>query len=165
MRALPLLLLPLLGACAASGVDAPSLSPRAAEAIDPRVPVPEPTLSTTPTPGLAAQLDALVAQASAGDRDFRPLAEHAGQLAAGAGAKESESWIAAQQALSAAVAARAPVARAVADIDALGAESVQKLGGIGAANLAAMQAAAARVAEIDTREAALIAQLQARLAR
>lgn len=163
MRALPLLLLPLLGACTIPGVDAPSLSPRSAEAIDPRVPVPDPVLSTTPVPSLVAQLDSLVAQAVAGDRDFQPLAAHAAELAQGAGGKESESWIAAQQALSAAIAARAPVARAVADIDALGGQRVQSLGGIGAANLAAIQAAAARVAEIDSREAALIQQLQSRL--
>jgi hypothetical protein len=165
MRALPLLLLPLLGACTSVGVDAPSLSPRAAEAIDPRVPVPDAALPSTISPGLSAQLESLIAQAAAGDREFQPVADRAAQLARGAGGKESESWIAAQQALSAAVAARAPVARAVADIDALGAQRVQKLGGIGAADLAAIQAAAARVGEIDHREADVVARVQASLAR
>ena len=165
MRALLLLFLPLLASCAASGIDAPSLSPRAAEAIDPRVPVPEPVLPTNPAPGLATQLDSLVAQAAAGDRAFQPLADHAAQLASAAGPKESESWIAAQQALSAAIAARLPVARSLGDIDALGAQRVQTLGGIGAADLKAIDAAAAKVGQIDSREAETIQQLQARLAR
>jgi hypothetical protein len=164
MRVLCLLLVLAPAACAAP-TGAPSLSPRPAEAIDPRVPVPEPTIPTTPDPGLADQLEALVSQAIAADSEFRPLAERALQLAQSAGAKESESWVVAQQALSAAVAARAPVARALGDIDALGARRVQALGGIGAGDLAAIQSAAARVAEIDVREATVIDAVQAKLAR
>jgi hypothetical protein len=165
MRALPLLLVPLLAGCAASSTDAPSLFPRPAEAIDPRVPVPDPVLSPIPTTGLVAQLNALAAQAEQGDQAFRPLADRAAQLAQAAGSKESESWIAAQEALSAAIAARAPVANAVADIDALGAQRVQQLGGIGAADHKAIDAAAARVAEIANREAEIIQQIQDRLGR
>ncbi len=165
MRPFPPLLIVAVAACAPGTVNAPSLAPRATEAIDPRVPVPEPALPASPDRRLVDQLDSLVAQASAGDEGFRLLAERAAQLAEAAGPKESESWIVAQQALSAAIAARAPVARAVGDIDALGSAQVQQLGGIGAANLEAMKAAAARVAEIDEREAATIAQLQARLSR
>jgi hypothetical protein len=154
-----------IAACARPGGPYPSLQPRAAEAIDPRLPVPDPPVSSTPTAGLVNQLDALVAQAVNGDSAFRPLAERAQQLASAAGAKESESWVVAQQALSAAVAARAPVTRAVGDIDALGAQRVQTLGGIGAADLKAIKAAAARVAEIDGREAAVIDQIQRQLSR
>jgi hypothetical protein len=165
MRTLLLLLVPVLASCAASDTNAPSLFPRPAEAIDPRVPVPDPVLSATPTPGLVAQLNSLVAQAEQGDAAFRPLADHAAQLAQAAGPKESEGWIAAQQALSAAIAARAPVATAIGDIDTLGAQRVQKLGGIGAADLKAIDAAAARVADIDSREAGLIQQIQSRLGR
>ena len=165
MRAVPLLLVPLLGACAASGVNAPSLSPRPAEAIDPRVRVPDPVVRTTPIPALVARLDSLVAQAIAGDRDFQPLVAHAADLARSAGARESESWIAAQQALSIAIAALAPVGSAVGDIDALGAQRVQASGGIGAADLKAIDSAAARVAQIDSREAAAVAQIQAQLSR
>jgi hypothetical protein len=164
MRALPLVMLMAVTACAAP-TDAPSLAPRPAEAIDPRVPVPEGNLPSTVSPGLRDQLDALLAQAASGDEAFGPLAEHARQLAADAGAKESESWVVAQQALSAAVAARAPVATAVANIDALGGQRIQATGGVGRADLKAIDAAAARVAEIDRQEAALIAEIQARLAR
>jgi hypothetical protein len=165
MRALPILALTLVSGCAAAPVPAPSLAPRAAEAIDPRVPVPDVVVSTDVSVGLPAQLNALVAQAESGDAEFRPLAERAADLARAAGSKESESWIAAQQALSAAVAARGPVTRAVGDIDALGAQRIQKLGGIGLADLKAIDAAASRVAEIDQREAAAIDRVQALLSR
>lgn len=154
----------LLSACTAA-TDAPSLAPRSAEAIDPRVPVPEPTISRTPSAALVRQLEALVAQAVAGDQAFTPLADRASQLADSAGQKESETWVVAQQALSAAVAARAPVAIAVGDIDALGAQRIQALGGIGAADLKAIDSAAAQVAEIDRREVAAIARVRAKLER
>jgi hypothetical protein len=164
MRVIALALAVLLSGCAAAS-NAPSLAPRPAEAIDPRVPVPEPVLPTTPTPALVEKLDSLVAQAVAGDGAFSPLIEHARELADAAGPKESESWVVAQQALSAAVGARLPVTSAVADIDALGAQRVQILGGIGAADLKAIEAAAARVAEIDGHEAAAIDAVQKKLAR
>jgi hypothetical protein len=164
MRALLLALAVLLSGCS-TATNAPSLAPRPAERIDPRVPVPEPAISTIPSPGLTQELASLVAQANAGDDAFAPLVERARQLADAAGGKESESWILAQQALSAAVAARSPVAGAVADIDALGASKIQQLGGISAADLTAIDAAAARVGGIDQREAAAIAAIQAKLAR
>lgn len=162
MRGLALILVTFVAACSAP-VGEPSLLPRPAESIDPRVPVPEPAIQSETTAGLVAQLDTLVAQASAGDGAFRPLADNALRLAEAAGEKGSESWVVAQQALSAAVAARAPVARAVAEIDSLGAQRIQKLGGIGAADLKAIQSAAARVAEIDEREASTIDRIQARV--
>ena len=135
-----------------------------AEAIDPRVPVPDPAITTTPNASLVDQLNGYIAEAQAGDRDFEPLAERARQLAGSAGARESEGWIAAQQALSAAIAARAPVAHAVGAIDALGGHRIQSAGGIGPANLAAIDAAAAKVGEIDRRETVLIDEIQGRLA-
>ena len=163
MRAFALLLAAALAGCAAPASQAPSLAPRAAEAIDPRVPVPEPELPTIVDPALAAQLSALVGRAEAGDAQFRAVAPSAQQAAASAGARESESWVVAQQALSALVAARGPVTRALGDIDALAAGRIERLGGIAAADMRAIQAAAGRVAEIDRREAALIDQLQTRL--
>ena len=164
MRSFAFPLVTLVAACSAPSGE-PSLFPRPAEAIDPRVPVPEPAISTQTSAGLVTKLDSLVAQAIAGDEAFRPLADNARQLAGGAGEKGSESWVVAQQALSAAVAARGPVTRAVAEIDALGAQRIKSLGGIGAADLDAIQSAAARVAEIDDREAASISASQALLAR
>ena len=163
MRAFTLPLIVLLAGCAAPDVEAPSLAPRTAESIDPRVPVPEPVLPTAADAQLVASLDALVAQARSGDAAFQAAAADARRLAAAAGPRESESWVVAQQALSVAVAARAPVARAMAEIDAMGAQSVVELGGIGAANLRAILAAAAEVSAIDQREAATVSELQAAL--
>ena len=163
MRVYALLLTAALAGCAAPASQAPSLAPRPAEAIDPRVPVPEPELPTTIDPALAAQLSVLVGQAEAGDARFRAAAPAAQQAAASAGARESESWVVAQQALSALVATRAPVTRALGDIDALAAARIKRIGGIAAADMRAIQDAAGRVAEIDRREAALIDQLLARL--
>lgn len=165
MRAPLMLAMVALSSCTSPGGPYPSLQPRAAEAIDPRVPVPDPPVATTPNAALVDQLNGYVGEAQSGDRDFQPLAERARELAGSAGPRESESWIAAQQALSAAIAARAPVAHAVGAIDALGGQRIQAAGGIGPANLAAIDAAAAKVGEIDHRETALIDQIQARLAR
>jgi len=164
MRTSALVLTVLLAGCAAPA-NVPSLAPRPAEAIDPRLPVPEPAISATPASELVQKLESLVAQAVAGDRDFAPLADRARQLADGAGAEGSESWVVAQQALSVAVGARTPVTTALGDIDALGAQRIQMLGGIGAADLKAIDAAAARVAAVDEREAAAISAIRAKLAR
>jgi hypothetical protein len=165
MRGSIVILAGLLAACTAPEVQAPSLAHRPAEAIDPRVPVPEPHISSVPNGALVGQLNALVAQAVTGDENFRPLADEAEQLVAAAGEKGSESWVVAEQALTVAVAARTPVASAVGDIDALGATRVQQLGGIAAADLKAINEAAARVSEIDNREAATITRLQGLLNR
>jgi len=146
-------------------VNAPSLAPRPAEAIDPRIPVPDPVLPNTPDRALVEQLNALVGQAEAGDSEFQPVASTAEKAVAAAGAPQSESWITAQQALSVAVAARAPVTRAAADLDSLGAQRIQKLGGIAAADLKAIDAASARIRAIDDREAETIKGLQDRLAQ
>ena len=159
---LSLLSITLLGGCA-QAINSPSLAPRAAEAIDPRVPVPHPILPTAVEPALAQQLAASVAQAQAGHAEFQALAGSARSAAVAAGPRESESWIAAQQVLSALVAARGPVTRALSDVDELAAQRVQRLGGIAAADLRAVQAAAARIAEIDRAQAALVDELQARL--
>ena len=146
-------------------MNVPSLAPRPAEVIDPRLPVPEPVLSTTPNAAVVEQTRALIAQVEAGDEQFQPAADAAQRAVAAAGPAQSETWIAAQQAVSAAIAARAPVTRAAADMDALGAQRIQKLGGIAAADLKAIDSASARVRAIDDREAATIKSLQDRLGR
>jgi len=165
MRALFLVPLLALGACAAPEASVSSLAPRAAEAIDPRVPIVAPEAAAPADPALVRQLEALVAQALAGVQAFDDAAAEARRLAAAAGARESESWVVAQEALSVAVAARAPVTRAVGEIDALGARQILEAGGIAPANLAAIRSAAARVGEIDERQAAAISAIQAMLRR
>lgn len=153
----------LLSGCAQVGGPYPSLQPRSVEGIDPRVPVERPLNDRPATPAIAGRLAELIGQARAGDSAFAPLAGAAERLAAGAGAAPSESWIAAQEALSAAVAARAPTVRALGDIDAIAARRLADQGGLAPNDLAAIQAAAGVVGAIEQRQAARIAALQRRL--
>jgi hypothetical protein len=165
-RAVPISLMLLVAAtagCRTPASTAPSLAPRAGESIDPRVPV-ESAVDTRPAdPALIARLAALVAQAAAGERTFRAAAADAQRLAAGAGAPQSESWVVAQQALSAAVAARAQTTRALGDIDAVAAEALAERGGLAPADLAAIEAAAAEVSALSRRQAETIDSIAARL--
>jgi len=150
--------------CSAPPNAAPSLAPRAAEAIDPRVPVVGGIDVRPVDPALAARLAQLIAQANSGDSAFRTAAADAERLAALAGARESESWIAAQQALSALIAARAPTTRALGDIDAVAATTLQTKGGLAPADLAAIEAAAAKVGALDRVQSQIVDALQRRLA-
>ena len=159
------LLITLLGlsACTTPGGPYPSLQPRAAEQIDPRVPVERPLNSRPVTAALAGRLDGLVAQARSGDSAFASAAANAERLASAAGPARSESWIAAQEALSGAIAARKPVATALADIDATAADALQKQGGMAPSDEAAIKDAAAEVAAIDARQAARVDAVRRRL--
>jgi len=152
-----------LGACSSGDGRYPSLAPRAAEAIDPRLPVVRPMNDRPVNASLASQLASLVAQARAGEAAFEPAVTNAEQLASAAGARQSESWIMAQEALSAAVAARKPTAMALADVDALGATALQTYGGIAPSDLSAIQAAAAEIARLDERQAGRISAIQRQL--
>ena len=164
MRRFPLLVVPMLSACAAPQSAEPSLAPRAAEAIDPRVPIPGDVIAGPAEPALAARIAELLAEVRSGDAAFQAAAQTAGALAAAAGPQESESWIVAQEALSALVATRAPVTRAIADLDALAAGRIAATGGILPGDLAAIQAATAEAGAIGQRQAETIDRLQARLA-
>lgn len=152
-----------VSACAAPGGPYPSLQPRAAEAIDPRVPVERPMNDRPVGAALAARLAELVAQARVGDAQFQPAVNEAERLAASAGPPQSESWTVAQEALSAAISARGPTATALGDIDALGANALQSQGGIAPNDLAAIQGAAAEVSAIDERQAARVKAIQRQL--
>jgi hypothetical protein len=157
-------LLPLLlAACGTTQSGEPTLAPRAAEAIDPRVPIPSDIVAGPADPALAARIAQLLAEVRSGDAAFQAAAQDAERLAAAAGPAQSESWIEAQQAVSAAVAARAPVSKAIADLDELAATRVMASGGMPPGDLAALQAAAAEAAAIGEREAAAIDRMQARL--
>jgi hypothetical protein len=163
MRRTPLPLFLALTACASAGGPYPSLQPRAAEAIDPRVPVVRPINDRPVTAALEAQLAALVGQARAGQAAFEPAAADAERLASAAGPPQSESWIAAEQALSAAIAARGATANALGDIDSLSATLLQSQGGIAPNDLAAIKRAAAEISAIAGAQADRIAAIQRRL--
>jgi hypothetical protein len=163
MRWMPLLPFAVLTACSAPGGPYPSLQPRAAEAIDPRMPVVRPLNDRPVTASLAAQLSALVDQARSGNSAFDGAASEAERLAETAGGPQSEGWIAAQEALSAAIAARKPAVTALGDIDALAAAALQAQGGFAPSDLAAIKSAQAEVGALDARQAARIDAVQNRL--
>ena len=152
-----------LTACSTSGGPYPSLQPRAAEAIDPRLQPVRPMNLRPVAPALAAQLSTLVEQARSGDSAFGPAADAADRLAGAAGAPQSESWISAQEALSAAIAARKPTALAEADVDALAANALQTNGGIAPNDLKAIQDAAAEIASIARAQTSRIDAIKRRL--
>ncbi|MEA3058233.1 MAG: hypothetical protein QOF34_1048, partial [Sphingomonadales bacterium] len=102
-------------------------------------------------------------QARAGEAAFDSAADQAERLAASAGGAQSEGWVAAQVALSAAAAARGPATTALGDIDALGGNALQAQGGISPNDLAAIKDAGAQVSAIDQRQAQRIKAIEARL--
>ncbi len=156
-------LLAVLAACAPTGGPFPSLQTRPAEGIDPRVPIVRPVNDRPVAPALASRLAELLERARSGNAAFEPIASRAESLAAGAGGPQSDSWVAAQEALSQAVAARDTTASAMGDIDELGSTMLQSQGGLAPSDLAAIQRAGAEVAELDQRQANRIKALQQRL--
>jgi hypothetical protein len=163
MRSPLLLTLLMLSACASPGGPYPSLKPRPEEAIDPRVPITRPLNGRPLSASLANNLAALVDQARNGDAAFEGPVSEAERLASSAGPPQSESWISAEEALSAAIAARKPTATALADIDALGGSALQANAGIAPNDLAAIKSAAAEVSAIDQRQAERIDAIRKRL--
>ena len=163
MRHLALFPIIALGACSAPGGPYPSLQPRPAEAIDPRLPVVRPINERPVSAALASRLSALVEAARDGNAAFDAAASQAEQLAASAGAPQSEGWIAAQEALTAAIAARKATSGALGDIDALAAGALQANAGIAPNDLAAIKSAQAEVGALDARQADRIDAIQKRL--
>ena len=152
-----------LSACSAAGGPYPSLQPRTAEAIDPRVQPVRPINDRPVKPALASQLSALVAQARLGDAAFVPAIASAERLASSAGPPQSESWVVAQEALTTAIAARSPTANAQGDIDALGATSLVTQGGIAPNDLKAIDRAAGEVSSISRTQTDRIDAIKKRL--
>ena len=163
MRYAPCLAVLTLSACTAPGGPYPSLQPRTAETIDPRIPVVRPMNDRPATTALTARLATLVDQARSGDAAFDSAVSEAERLAAGAGAPQSEGWIAAQEALTGAIAARRATGQALGDIDVIAATALQTQRGIAPNDLAAIQHAASEVSAIDNRQAERIDAIQKRL--
>ena len=149
-----------LGACSAPGGPYPSLRPRAAETIDPRLPVSRPMNDRPVSAALASRLAALVDQARSGNAAFESAVAEAERLSVSAGPPQSEGWIAAEEALTAAIAARRPTATALAEIDDLAGSALETQRGIAPNDLAAIQTAAAEAGALDERQAARVAAIQ-----
>ena len=160
---LGLLLTAMTAGCSAPGGPNPSLATRAAEAIDPRVPVIKPMNDRPVDAALAARLAQLVDQAKGGEAGFDAAAARAQQLASAAGPAQSESWTVAQEALSAAVEARQPASSALGEIDALGANTLQVQRGLAPSDLEAVKQAGEVVGAIDRRQAETVKAIQDRL--
>jgi len=164
-RLVPLLALSLASACSTpqTGPE-PSLAPRPAEAIDPRVPIPNNVPTGLVDAALAARLNNLVGQAQAGVPLFQARRANAERLAAAAGPIAGEGWVAAQQALSLLIEQYGVTTNAAADIDALAANRLDGQRWITPADQQAIAAAAATVAAISDHQAAIIERLKNRLA-
>jgi len=143
----------------------PSLAPRATEAIDPRVPVPDNVPSGPVDAALAGRLNELVGQARAGVPLFATRQAEAERLAAAAGPAASESWVAAEQALSRLVEQYGVTTNAAAEVDALASAQVERQHWIRPADQQAIAAAAAEVGAINEAQAAAIGRLRDQLAR
>ena len=159
------LLAAALAACSHGAPNPPSLAPRAAEAIDPRLPIERALVERSVGAGLRDQLASLVGQARAGDAAYQAARGPAERAAAAAGPLRSESWVSAQQALSALEAARAATPKAMGDIDAIAGDAVANKGAIGASDFIAVQAAADEAGALDRAQRATIARLNSRIAR
>ena len=155
----------LTSGCAGGENVARRLAPRAAEAIDPREPISADEVAGPANATLTAQLAQLSGAAAASTPNFDMLIASAHNAAAAAGPAQSESWIDAQEKLSAAIGARAPVAKALADIDALGGTALATGGGLSVGDRLAIAAAAEEVGAIDRRQAASVAAIAAMLRR
>lgn len=165
-RRVPLLAMLLAGACSVPQIgSAPTLAPRAAEAIDPRVPIPSIVPSGPADPSLANKLAELVGEVRAGVPTFEAREADASRLAAAAGPMASESWVAAQQALSQLVEQYGVTTLAAANIDALASTQLDSRHWIAPGDQAAITAAAAEVAGISDAQAAAIDRLKQQLAR
>jgi hypothetical protein len=150
MRRLILLAVLPLAACA-GGTAGPSLSKRPIEAVPLSEPRAEPAAPEPADAELSGRIAALLAQARAGQSAFAAALPRAQEAARAAGAEGSESWVAAQQLLSAAENARTPTTRAVGELDALIAARVQAGSDAGLAELQAAQAEIAGLAEEQQR--------------
>ncbi len=152
----------LFATCSAPEVY-PSLEARANEAIDPRLPIDPAPSPGALDPALADRLAAAVGAARGGVAEFNRLAAIAERAAAAAGPRQTESWIVAQQALSALVAQHGVTTRAAGDVDELAAERIEAARWIAPANRAAIEDAAAAIGAINEAQSAVIARLGDRL--
>lgn len=152
----------LLSACADGQSIGPSLAKRPIENRDMSEPV---RAVAAPAPAgaqTASQIAALVERAQAGQRAFAALLPRAEGAASAAGSEGSESWIAAQQLLSALETERAPSTQALSELDAL---VTATLNGDDQAGVAEIQAADAEIAALVEAQQRDLERLRERVSR
>lgn len=162
LRLPPLISIALLASCASGGGDYPSLAQRPAEraqgTFTPDAAVPAPPAPVAPSAGLVARLAELRSQAEALHREFRDAAPAAQRLANAAGSRGSDSWAAAEVALSDLDSIRSRAAVALADLDALWIDSTLEAG-----PREAIGAARSEVEALIAEEDAVLARLRGRV--
>ena len=160
MRRLSIFALILLSTAAEAAP--PSLAKRPVEDRSMAEPVREVTPPAPADAALAARIAELVGRAEGGQRAFAELLPRARTAASGAGGEGSESWIAAQQLLTALESARAPNTSALSDIDTL---IMTRLNGGGEVGLAELQAADARLSALAEAQQQELDTLRGRISR
>lgn len=163
LRALsPLVSLAVLAGCASTSGDYPSLAQRPAErvqgAFTPDSAGAAPLPPVLPSADLVARLADLQRQARAIHAEFRNAAPGAERLANAAGSRGSDSWAAAEVALSDLDSIRSRVAVALADLDALWVDATLEAG-----PREAIGAARAEIEALVAEEDAVLARLRARV--
>jgi hypothetical protein len=152
----PLFLAILLGACVSEG-PFPSLAPREGEELTIEEPVRE-TPTIADDGALRTRIAALLGEAQEGGRRFDADFGQAERAAARGGAEGSDSWIAAQEAISRLEAARARTGNAAAELDQLNLTRANLP--TSAADQETLDAAIAEVARIDSNQQARIDRLR-----
>jgi len=151
----------LLSGCAAPG-PFPSLAPREAERVyaagDPLQVLPE----APDRAGLAGQVAAFAAAAGAGESAFNTAIAAARPLVSRAGGSGSESWVAAQEAVSRVEAARAATSKAAADLDQFAAAEAQK-GPVSTADYQLLTEALVRIGGVANRQQEAVDRLRTSL--
>jgi hypothetical protein len=145
--------------------EAPSLEPRAAEAIDPRLPVIDRSEALAADPAFAAELGAVRQRALAAARAAEPAIASATRAAMAA---ETSCCAAIQLSLSrdpADPAARAPFTAALGDLDRTIALRVRSRGRLVPQDLAAADGVIAEVAALDRAQASALARAASLLQR
>lgn len=151
----------LLTACSGAAVG-PSLAKRPIEdrsMAEPVRAIPPPAPADA---ALQGQIAGLIDRARTGQREFSALLPRVQAAAGAAGSDGSESWIAAQQLLSALEGLRAPTTAALGELDALVAT---RLNNGTEAGMIELQAADAEVAELVEGQRRALDSLRARIAR
>ena len=164
--ALPVAVVAAVTACARPDIGPePSLAPRAAEAIDPRVAIPAEVPMGSVDAVLASRLAALVGDARAAQPGFTARLGESERVVAAAGAAGSEGWIAAQQSLSKLIEQHGVTTRVAADIDELAATKLKAQRWLAPADREAITRASGDVAAISNAQDATINRLRQRLGR
>jgi hypothetical protein len=161
MRRLLILTPLVLSACADAGIG-PSLAKRPIESRSMAEPVSTPAQAQLADADLQSQIDGLIDRANVGQRAFAGLLPRARAAALAAGPEGSESWIVAQQLLTALEAARAASPDALARLDAM--LATRALAG-DEAGLSELQAAQQLVATTTDGQNRALEELRARISR